>query len=240
LSKEYLLVIISLMKIKNLPNWNLSPSEAIELQKRLAGEVIRESSNINPRYIAGADISVRLGEKTATAVVVILSYPELEIIETRVVRGELDFPYIPGLLSFRELPLTLAAFEKLRTTPDLVFVDGQGIAHPRRIGIASHLGLCLDIPTIGCAKSLLCGECGTPGGERGNYSEIIDKGETIGAALRTRTGVKPVYISTGHKISLEDAISWAMKCGRGYRIPEPTRQAHMAVKTAHIVSDPRN
>lgn len=225
------------MDIKRLHGWQLSTTEAIEMQRRLAAEVSRANNEvINPRFIAGVDISVRRGHDIATASAVVLSYPELEVVETKVARGRLDFPYIPGLLSFREIPLTLAAFEMLSITPDLILVDGQGIAHPRRIGIASHLGLFLDIPAIGCAKSLLCGSHETPGAEPGSYSEIIDRGETIGAALRTKASVKPVYVSIGHKIDLPTAIYWVMKCCRGYRLPEPTRLAHQLAKSSSAMS----
>ncbi len=174
------------------------------------------------------DISVDKSRSTGTGAVVILRYPELTPAETSVVSGALGFPYVPGLLSFREAPLLLAACERLTITPDLILVDGQGVAHPRRIGLASHLGLWLDTPTVGCAKSLLCGWHEAVGAERGDYAEIVDREETIGVALRTRRGVKPVYVSVGHKISLESAISWGLKCGRGYRQPEPTRMAHLA------------
>jgi deoxyribonuclease V len=160
--------------------------------------------------------------------VVVLSYPELRLVETRVVSGELEFPYVPGLLSFREAPLTLAACQELSVTPDLFLVDGQGVAHPRRMGLASHLGLFLDKPTIGCAKSLLCGSGEMPGEEPGSYTEIVDRGEVIGATLRTRPGVKPVYVSIGHKIDLETAIQWVLNCCRGHRLPEPARLAHLA------------
>lgn len=182
----------------------------------------------NPRFIAGMDISVSKAHGMATAAVVVLGYPELRVIETKVTHGKLDFPYVPGLLSFRESPLTLAACEELTVTPDLVLVDGQGIAHPRRLGLASHLGLLLNTPTIGCAKSLLCGECDEPGEKPGSYTEIMDKGETIGVALRTKLGTKPVYVSIGHKIDLQTAVYWVMECCRGYRIPEPGRLAHLA------------
>lgn len=158
----------------------------------------------------------------------VLSYPELEIVETQTVEDSIDFPYVPGLLSFREAPLTLAACEKLSVTPDLVLVDGQGIAHPRRLGLASHLGLFLDTPTIGCAKSRLCGSHQTPGHEPGSYAELVDGDETIGAALRTKLGTKPIYVSIGHKVDLEAAIYWVTECCRGYRLPEPTRLAHLA------------
>ena len=152
----------------------------------------------------------------------------MRLVETKVVHGRLNFPYIPGLLSFRESPLTLAACEQLEITPDLILVDGQGVAHPRRMGLASHLGLFLNTPTIGCAKSLLCGTQQTPGVEPGSYTEVVDNGETIGAALRTKLGVKPVYVSIGHKSDLENAIHWVLQCCQGYRLPEPSRLAHLA------------
>jgi deoxyribonuclease V len=164
----------------------------------------------------------------ASGAIVVLDYPELGVVETKVVQGRLDFAYIPGLLSFRELPLILAGFESLGVTPDLVLVDGQGVAHPRRFGLASHLGLFLDVPTIGCAKSRLCGSHEAPAVEPGSYAEVVDRGETIGVALRTKLGVKPVYVSIGHKVDLETAIRWVSKCCRGYRLPEPTRLAHLA------------
>ena len=164
----------------------------------------------------------------AKGAVVVLEYPELRVVETKVARGKLELPYIPGLLSFRESPLTLAACHELATTPDLILVDGQGIAHPRRLGLASHLGLFLNTPTIGCAKSILCGNHEVLGDEPGSYAEILDRGEIIGAALRTKLRVRPVYVSIGHKVDLNTAIYWVMNCCRGYRLPEPTRLAHLA------------
>jgi deoxyribonuclease V len=163
-----------------------------------------------------------------TAAVVVLSYPDFELVEVQVVTGSLDFPYVPGLLTFREAPLILAACEKLIVTPDLIIVDGQGIAHPRRIGLASHLGLCLDVPTIGCAKSRLLGGYDEPDEAAGSFTDLLDNGEIIGAALRTRSGVKPVFVSIGHRINLSSAIDWVLACCRGYRVPEPTRLAHQA------------
>jgi len=200
----------------------------MDLQRRLADRVLLIDEVGTPRFIAGVDISVSRASGMATAAVVVLSYPELRVVETEVVRGWLDFPYVPGLLSFRESPLTLAAFEKLSIAPDLVLVDGQGIAHPRRFGLASHLGLLLDRPTIGCAKSRLCGRNLMPGDEPGSYAEVIDDDETIGAALRTKLGVKPLYVSAGHRVDLKAAIHWVLECCRGYRLPEPTRLAHLA------------
>ncbi len=164
--------------------------------------------------------------KTGTGAAVVLSYPGWEIADIATVTDRLEFPYVPGLLTFREAPLILAACEKLRITPDLVIVDGQGFAHPRRIGIASHLGLCLDIPTIGCAKSRLLGNYIEPEAASGSFTDLLDNGEVIGAVVRTRTDVKPVFVSIGHKINLPEAIRWTLACCRGYRIPEPTRLAH--------------
>jgi len=214
--------------VKRLHSWQLSLPQALEMQRRLAAQVSRNSEVGVPRFVAGVDISAGTALGVARGAVVVLSYPELRVVEIKVAEGKLDFPYVPGLLSFRESPLTLAACEKLSITPDLILVDGQGVAHPRRLGLASHLGLFLDTPTIGCAKSLLCGSHEMPGVEPGSYTEIIDKGEAIGVALRTRPGVKPVYISIGHKVDLRAAIYWVLECSRGYRLPEPTRLAHLA------------
>jgi deoxyribonuclease V len=216
------------MHIVSRHGWRVNTTRAKEIQEELAGEVVWVGSVTAPRLIAGVDISVNRWNETGTAAVVVLGYPDLEIAEIKVVTNRITFPYVPGLLSFREAPLILAAFETVANVPDLVMVDGQGIAHPRRIGLASHLGLWLGIPTIGCAKSRLCGERKEPGNERGSYVELVDNGEVIGAVLRTREGVKPVYVSTGHMIDLESSIKWVMACCRGYRLPEPTRKAHQA------------
>jgi len=216
------------MKVERLHSWQVSVAQALDIQRRLASQVSRNGEVATPHFIAGVDISAQKAQGMATGAVVVLNYPELRLVETKVVQAKLDFPYIPGLLSFRESPLTLAACERLSVTPDLILVDGQGIAHPRRLGLASHLGLLLNIPTIGCAKSLLCGVHEVPGVEPGSYAEIVDRGEVIGVALRTKLGVKPIYVSIGHKVDLQTAIYWAMKCCRGYRLPEPTRLAHLA------------
>jgi deoxyribonuclease V len=216
------------VKTGSLHGWRVSPSQASEIQLRLASQVSRTNELTSPRYIAGVDISVDRMRGWGWGAVVVLSYPGLEIAEVQTVEDSLDFPYVPGLLSFREAPLTLAACERLSITPDLILVDGQGIAHPRRLGLASHLGLFLDIPTIGCAKSRLCGHHETPAEEAGSYAELTDNGEVIGIALRTKAGVKPIYISIGHKVDLEAAIYWTLQCCRGYRLPEPTRLAHLA------------
>jgi len=214
--------------VARLHRWQVSPAEALDIQRSLAAQVTRSSQVTTPRFIAGVDISAANAQGVATGAVVVLEYPGLRVIETRVAQEKPDFPYVPGLLSFRESPLTLAACEKLTVTPDLILVDGQGIAHPRRLGLASHLGLFLDTPTIGCAKSRLCGQHEKPGAEAGDYAEVVDRGETIGVALRTKPGVKPVYVSIGHKVDLETAIYWVLECCRDYRLPEPTRLAHLA------------
>jgi len=216
------------VKLERLHSWQVSPAEALGIQQRLAAQVSKNSEVIIPHLIAGVDIAVGKEQGMAKAAVVVLNYPGLRVVETKVVQGRLDFPYIPGLLSFREAPLTLAACEKLTVTPDLILVDGQGVAHPRRFGLASHLGLFLNTPTIGCAKSRLCGSHEGLGVEPGSYAEVVDRGEIIGVALRTKLGVKPIYVSIGHKIDLQAAVYWVMKCCHGYRLPEPTRLAHLA------------
>jgi len=216
------------MKVKSLHSWQVSTAQALDIQLGLASQVSRGNEVATTRFIAGLDISVNRAQGMATGAAVVLNYPELRLVETKIVNGELDFPYVPGLLSFREAPLTLAACQKLTLTPDLILVDGQGIAHPRRMGLASHLGLFLDTPTIGCAKSLLCGSHEVPGDKPGSYAEVVDGDETIGVALRTKLGTKPIYVSIGHKVDLQAAIYWVLKCCRGYRLPEPTRLAHLA------------
>lgn len=216
------------MELRKLHSWQLGVTAAIDLQRQLAGQVSKGGDALTPRFIAGVDVSVARAEGMATGAVVVLEYPEFNVVETKVIRGRIDFPYIPGLLSFREAPVILAACEELTISPDLVLVDGQGVAHPRRLGLASHLGLFLDTPTIGCAKSRLCGRHDVPGTGPGDYAELIDGDETIGVALRTKQGTNPIYVSVGHKVDLESAIYWVGECCRGYRVPEPTRLAHLA------------
>jgi len=221
-------IIIKDVKIQQLHAWQLSIAQAKQIQIELASQVSRKSENIKPRFVAGIDISAPDTRGIARAAAVILNYPELEVIEVKTAEDKLDFPYIPGLLSFREAPLVLSACQKLSTDPDLILADGQGIAHPRRFGIASHLGLLLDIPTIGCAKSRLCGIHAPITAEAGAYTELTDNGEIIGVALRTKANVSPLYVSIGHKIDLPTAIHWVMECCRNYRLPEPARLAHIA------------
>lgn len=181
-----------------------------------------------PRLVAGVDISAPNMWGVAKGAVVVLRFPELVLVESRMVEQRVTFPYVPGLLSFRETPLLLAACQMLGVAPDLIIADAQGIAHPRRLGLASHLGLLLNVPTIGCAKSILCGRHGELGEEPGSHVPLLDGSEVIGAALRTKQGASPVYVSIGHKVDLDAAIHWVMACCRGYRLPETTRLAHLA------------
>ncbi|MDM8000363.1 MAG: deoxyribonuclease V [Dehalococcoidia bacterium] len=216
------------MLVQQVHPWKVTPAEARAIQLRLAGMVCRENHISRPKLVAGVDISAPRFQGKARGTVVVLSYPGLEVVEVGEAEMSPDFPYVPGLLSFRESPVILAAYEKLRSKPDLILVDGQGIAHPRRFGIASHLGVLLDVPTIGCAKSVLCGTFGPLGLEAGSAAEIEHEGEVVGIALRTKTGVKPVFVSIGHKVDLMAAVYWVNRCCRGYRLPEPTRLAHQA------------
>jgi deoxyribonuclease V len=204
--------------------WDLSPRAAIALQKQLAQQVTREVSCETVETVAGIDMSIR--DDMGRAAVVVFSYPELEIINHSIATRKITSPYVPGLLSFREGPVVLDALENLATQPDLLVFDAQGIAHPRRLGLASHIGVLVDLPAIGCAKSRLCGQYEEPGPERGNYTFLTDHGETIGAVVRTRTNVKPVFVSVGHRIDLSTSIAYILNTGRGYRLPEPTRWAH--------------
>ncbi|MEO8970053.1 MAG: deoxyribonuclease V [Ktedonobacteraceae bacterium] len=217
-----------------LHEWNLQPEAAIALQRTLASRVIRTDAFTEQageagevRRIAGVDMAINENNGMARAAVVLLTYPELEIIERHVYEEPIRMPYIPGLLSFREIPCILGAFALLKEQPQLIMVDGQGIAHPRRLGIAAHLGLWLDLPTIGCAKSLLTGRYDEKAlsDEVGAWVPLTSKGEIIGAIVRTRSHVKPMFISLGHRISLETSIHYVLACGKGYRLPEPTRQA---------------
>jgi deoxyribonuclease V len=216
------------VELTELHSWQLSATEAVEMQRRLAASVLRGGEILKPHYIAGVDVSISRTRKVATGAVVVFEYPGLRLVEVSVTHGEVEFPYVPGLLSFREAPILLRVCRALEVSPDLVLVDGQGIAHPRRIGLASHLGLFLDVPTIGCAKSRLCGRHEMPGIEPGNYTDLIDRDEIIGAVLRTKARTKPVYISIGHKIDLAVAVHWILECCKGYRLPEPVRLAHQA------------
>ncbi|MEW5865159.1 MAG: deoxyribonuclease V [Pseudomonadota bacterium] len=206
--------------------WRLSPKQAIALQLRLAPRVERRDRLDEVRTVAGVDVGYDEERGMARAAVVALSFPGLRPVDWAVARVPVRFPYVPGLLSFREIPAALAAFERLRRMPDLILCDGQGIAHPRRFGIASHLGLLLDRPTIGVAKTRLVGEHRAPAQRRGAWTPLTDAGEVIGAVLRTRAGARPLYVSIGHRVSLATALAWVLACTPRYRLPETTRAAH--------------
>ena len=223
------------MKVLRLHRWDVTPAKAREIQLDLRDRVERNDRLPRLRHVAGADVAFELaqpggwrrGQGRAFAGVVVYRFPEMEEIERVSAHVPLRFPYLPGLLSFREIPALIAAFEKLRHAPDLIFCDGQGYAHPRRVGIASHLGLVLDRPTIGIAKSILIGKYREPGARVGSSSLLVDEksGEVIGAALRTRKGARPVFVSLGHRISLKTAVKLTLAVSDGYRLPRPTREA---------------
>lgn len=207
--------------------WDLAVEEAQDFQRQLASMVIKEKTFGEIRLVAGIDVGFK-GEE-AIAGVVVLEYPELREVEKVYVRKKVVFPYIPGLLAFREGPSIVEALEKLKSEPDLIIVDGQGIAHPRRMGIATHIGVIFDKPSIGCAKSRLTGSYHEPGPSKGSWSFLYDGAEIIGAVLRTKEKAPPVFVSIGHRIDLQSAIEIVLKCCRGDRLPEPTRLAHLLV-----------
>ena len=211
--------------------WNLPVGEAVLLQKKLAGKVVRKDRLGRVESVAGIDASFK--GNWVRAAVVVVDVSDLKVIEAATSERKAIFPYIPGLLSFLEGPVVLDALNKLSALPDLLIFDGQGIAHPRRLGIASHIGLLLDIPAIGCAKSRLCGQHRKPEPDRGSHTPLVDKGETIGAVLRTRSRVKPVFVSIGHRVALKTSIEYVLSCCKGFRLPETTRLAHRLSRT-HI------
>lgn len=215
--------------------WDVSTTEAVQIQKELAEHVVFEPLQRNPETVAGVDVSFqRTGYKQydARCGIAVLSLPELEIVDSVQWEGEVTFPYVPGLLSFREIPAVMEALGRLRVRPDVLMTDGQGYAHPRRMGLACHLGVALEIPSLGVAKSRLIGTHGEPDTERGAHMPLYDGGEIIGVVLRTRTGVRPVYVSIGHRMLLDDAIHLALRCAPRYKIPEPTRAAHRLSRQA--------
>jgi deoxyribonuclease V len=216
---------------EKLHEWDVTPREAVELQKKLRERVRITSLRKKIETIAGADISFNKFDPAVYAGLVVLRLPSLEVVEEVGVVSETKFPYVPGLLSFRETPSVLEAWAKLKTEPDAVMFDGQGLAHPRRVGIASHVGLLIDRPTLGCAKSVLVGRYEEPAAERGAWTPLVDpkNGEQVGAAVRTKNKVAPIYVSPGHLIDFEGAIKLTLDCDGGYRQPEPTRRAHLLV-----------
>lgn len=206
--------------------WNVSPTAAKRIQRRLASEVRETPLPDAIETVAGVDVSIR--DDTAQAAVAVLSLPDLDVVDEAIHRCEVPFPYVPGLLSFREMPAVLPALERLHSTPDVFVTDSHGRAHPRRFGLACHLGVLLDRPTIGVAKSILVGEPqGNLGPEKGSRVPLIDEGERVGTVLRTRTDVNPVYVSVGHRCTLDAAADLMLDCSPTYKLPEPTRQAHL-------------
>jgi len=248
------------MKYLKLHPWNVDYKKAADIQIRLEKSIILTCAASNIKYIAGADVSylpqrtIQSGSRQNQclgrtsrrgsvgtikssvfyASVVVFELKTMEMIEAVTASGKVDFPYIPGLLSFREAPILLKAFAKIKSNPDVVILDAQGIAHPRGIGLASHIGLLLDKPSIGCAKTRLIGDYNEVGEEVGCYSPLTVKDKVVGAVLRTRRNVKPVFVSPGHKIDSDTSIALVLKCCRGYRLPEPVRQAHNLVKKTAI------
>ncbi len=236
------------MKSPPLHSWDLSPGEAVELQRKLAGEVRERPLRNLPRLVAGIDCGYSRQEDRLYAAVVLCRLPDdgavdrpadIETVEEHVVSERPGMPYVPGLLSFRELPPVLACLEKLAARPGVVMVDGQGRAHPRRLGIASHLGLFLGIPAVGCAKSILVGEHAPLPARCGSSRPLVHRGETVGLALRTRDGVTPVYVSVGHLIDLAGAARLVLASTAGYRLPEPARRAHHMATLARLEDEGR-
>lgn len=206
--------------------WDLAPSAARDVQRALAGEVIADDRVGEVATVAGVDVGFEQGGSVTRAAVAVLSLPELTPVASAVTRRPTSFPYVPGLLSFREIPAVLDALDRLDDLPDLILCDGQGLAHPRRFGLACHLGVLTDLPTIGVAKSRLLGEHGPLPARRGAWVPLEDRGEVVGAVLRSREGVKPLYVSIGHRISLVAAIRFTMACLTRFKLPETTRRAH--------------
>ncbi len=214
------------MKLQHTHPWDVTPREAIAIQQQLRQRVRLEDCLGEVCRVAGVDVGFEQHNTITRAAVAVLSFPGLELLEHAIVRQPTRFPYVPGLLSFREAPAVLQALEKLQRLPDLLLCDGQGIAHPRRLGIASHLGVLTGIPSIGVAKTRLVGSHDEVPDERGSWVPLYDKGETIGAVLRSRSGVRPLYISPGHCVTLETALHYVMACLTRFRLPETTRWAH--------------
>lgn len=209
--------------------WPDNYADAVALQEKLRHNLVTDDQTSDIKLVAGADVSYSKKDVWIYAAVVVMRLPGLEVVEESWAVGKATYPYIPGTLSFREGPVTLKAFEGIKTLPDVIMFDGQGVAHPRGFGLACHIGLLLGIPSIGCAKSVLVGEYEEPASERGSYSPLVYKGEVVGRAVRTRNGVKPVFVSVGHMVGLDTACRVVLDCAGKYRLPEPTRLAHLLV-----------
>jgi len=227
------------IKLKNLHPWNVSHRRAALIQERLAPLLLTRPIRPWPRHVAGVDAAYAKHSGKIYAAVVVLRLPGLDLIEEAHVVRKTGFPYIPGLLTWREGPAVLAAFRKLKSVPGAVLFDGQGRAHPKRMGIAAHLGLWLDLPTVGCAKSRLIGRAAEPDPLAGSRTALKHNGRIIGALLRTRDNVKPLYISPGHRANLPDAVRLTLQCCAGFRLPEPTRLAHILVGRLRAESSPQ-
>jgi deoxyribonuclease V len=226
------------MDFSDLHGWDVTPKEAIALQKELAGQVVVRDVLPRPvRRVAGVDVSYQRGGRRFFAAVVVLDLPDMTLVDEVTACDRTPFPYVPGLLSFRELPVVLQAFRRVHTVPEAVLVDGQGIAHPRRLGLASHLGLWLNVPTIGCAKSRLCGEHDNPGPHRGDRAALCLDGATVGHVLRTRDNVRPLFISPGHLVDVPSATALVLRCLTRYRLPEPTRLAHRLANRCRLEAE---
>ena len=215
-----------MLQLHHAHRWDITPTEAVALQRQLAGYVERSDRLGAVRRVAGVDVGFEQNNSITRAAVVVLRFPELTLEHHAIARLPTTFPYVPGLLSFREVPAVLQALSQLEVLPDLLLCDGQGIAHPRRFGIASHLGVLTGLPTIGVAKSRLVGIHGELPLEKGSWVELLDHGEVIGVVLRSRSGIAPLYISTGHRVSLQTALDYVLACTTRYRLPETTRWAH--------------
>lgn len=222
------------MDIAHLHDWPTTEAEAVALQQTLATRVDTSAALTSFEFIAGCDIAYHITQPRLFAAVVVLRASDLTVVEERFVEREVTFPYIPGLLSFREIPALLAAFAELHQPPDVVMLDGQGIAHPRRFGLACHLGLWLNLPCVGCAKSWLTGDYGEPGPNAGDASPLMIGEEDVGAVVRSAAGAKPVYVSPGHRIDVPSATAVVRATLSGYRHPAPTRAAHMAANRARM------
>ncbi len=223
------------MRIPEGLNWDLTPHEAAELQKEQASKVVEQNGFPTLRHVAGVDVGFENDNTISRAAAVVLSFPQLEPVDAAIARRPVTFPYIPGLLAFREMPAVLEALGMLKIDPDVIVADGHGRAHPRRYGIACQVGVVLDCTSIGCAKSILVGRADIPENRVGAWTPLVDKGQVIGAAVRTKLNVKPIYVSIGNKIDLETAIKIVLDSTTKYRVPETTRFAHRAASGEELV-----
>jgi deoxyribonuclease V len=220
------------MRIRRLHSFNVPYDEAVRIQRELSERISFPPLPSRYRYVAGADVAYSKKDSALYAAIVVLEYPSGKEVISHMLKGDATFPYIPGLLSFREAPLLLRGFEELPLTPDVVMFDGQGIAHPRGVGLACHVGLFLDVPSIGCAKSRLIGEHEQPGETRGSTTPLLYKEKPVGYVVRTKDRVRPVFVSPGHRVDIESSVRIVLETCRGYRLPEPTRLAHLLSQKA--------